>query len=181
MKEQNTAKVYASSFIQLAKEKNVDLASELTKLTEVINASNDLENVFFLDVFTVEEKLNVFKAISEKINLSAVVVASINYLINEKRIGLLPLIFKEVIVIDDHEKGFLRGVIEGADATISDDYKNKIVSVVKQKLGKEAQFEYKQSEKVTAGYKITVEDMQLDASLDAQLMDFKKSILGGNI
>ena len=181
MKEQSIAKAYAASFLQLAKEKKVDLAAELTRLTEVINASNDLENVLFLDVFTVEEKVAVFGDIAKKINLSDIVIASINYLINEKRVGILPLIFKEVIVIDDHEKGFLRGVIEGASETLSDDYRNKITAVVKNKLGRAAQFEYKKSDKVTAGYRVTVDDMQLDASLDAQLMDFKKSILGGNI
>lgn len=178
MKEQNIAKVYAHSFLQLAKEKNVDLAAELTNFTIAINASNDLENVLFLDVFTTTEKEEVFKAIADKLNLSAVVKASINYLIAEKRIGLLPLIFKEVIVIDDHEKGFLRGVIEGAEASVSDAMKSKIVSVVKTKLGKEAQFEYRQSNQVSAGYRVTVDDMQLDASLEAQLVDFKNSILG---
>ena len=181
MKEQNIAKVYATSFLQLAKEKDANLADELTKLTEVINTSNDLENVLFLDVFTVNEKLAVFADIAKKINLSDVVVSSVNYLIGEKRIGLLPLIFKEVIVIDDHEKGFLRGIIEGAGDDINPEYKNKIVAMVKTKLGREAQFDYKKSEKVTAGYRVTVDDMQLDASLDAQLMDFKKSILGTSL
>ena len=57
MKEQNIAKVYAHSFLQLATEHNFNVADELTKLTEVINTSNDLENVLFLDVFTTEEKI----------------------------------------------------------------------------------------------------------------------------
>ena len=55
-------------------------------------------------------------------------------LLNEKRIGILPLIFKEIIIIDDHEKGFLRGTIEGASDTISDEQKNKLLASIPSSL-----------------------------------------------
>ena len=51
MKEQNTARIYAKSFLELGKDNNINIAEELTKFNEVINSSNDLENVLFLDVF----------------------------------------------------------------------------------------------------------------------------------
>ena len=179
MKEQNTARIYAKSFLELGKENNINFAEELTKLTLTINSSNDLENVLFLDVFSDEEKLDVFKAIAEKIKLAPIVTLAVKYLIEEKRIGFLPLIFKEIIVIDDHEKGFLRGVIEGSADSISEDYKNKLMAAIKKELGgKEPLLEYKQNNKVTAGYKVTVEDLQVDASVDNQLKHFKDSVLG---
>jgi F-type H+-transporting ATPase subunit delta len=179
MKEQITARIYAKSFLELGKDNNINIAEELTKFNETINSSNDLENVLFLDVFSNDEKLDVFKAIAEKIKLAPIVISAINYLIQEKRIGLLPVIYKEIIVIDDHEKGFLRGVIEGSADSISDDYKNKLIAAIKKELGgKEPILEYKQSNKVTAGYKVTVEDLQVDASVDNQLKHFKDSVLG---
>ena len=179
MKEQNTAKIYAKSFLELGKENKINFAEEIIRLTETINASNDLENVLFLDVFTNEEKLDVFKAIAERIKLSPIVISSVNYLIEERRIGILPLIFKEIVVIDDHEKGFLRGVIEGSADSISEEYKNKLMAILKKELaGKEPILEYKKSDKITAGYKVTVEDLQIDASVDNQLKHFKGSVLG---
>ena len=82
-------------------------------------------------------------------------------------------------MIDDHEKGFLRGVIEGSADTISDEYKNKLMDAIKKELGgKEPILQYKQNNKVTAGYKVTVEDLQVDASVDNQLKHFKDSVLG---
>lgn len=179
MKEENTAKIYAKSFLELGKENNINFAEELTRLTETINISNDLENVLFLDVFSQEDKFSVFNSIAEKISLHKVTIASVNYLITEGRISLLPLIFKEVIVIDDHEKGFLRGTIEGSSDSISDEHKDKLLASLKSQIsGKEPILDYIKNEKVTAGYKVTVEDLQLDASVDNQLKHFKESVLG---
>lgn len=177
MKEQNVSKAYAKAIIELAKEAKVDVADELTRLNEVINKNNDLETVFFLDVFTVEEKLAVAKDLLAKLNLSSVVNNFVSFLIMEKRLEIFPLIYKEIIVIDDHEKGFLRGTIEGSGETVSDEFKFKMVSYLKEKAGIEAELEYKQNDKITAGYRVTVEDLQLDASLDNQLEIFKESVL----
>lgn len=177
MKEQIIAKAYAQAIVEMSDEMKLDLTSELTKLTETINKSNDLETLLFLEVFTADEKLAVLEAVMNKLGLSATTKNFMNLLIEEQRIGLMPMIYKNVVVIDDHRKGFLRGTIEGAEASIPDDVKNKLKSYLQQKLGKEAILEYKQSNNVTAGYKVTVEDLQLDASLENQLEKFKESVL----
>lgn len=178
MKEQAVAKVYAKSLLEIGEEKKVNMAEELTKLTVAINGSNELENVLFLEVFTLDEKKNVFTDIAKKINLSPVTTNIVNFLIDEKRIGLLPLIFKEIIVIDDEKRGFIKGTIEGNTAEIDDATKNKITAFIKSKLGREPHLDYVQNGNVSAGFKVTVEDLQLDASLDNQLEKFKQSIIG---
>lgn len=178
MKNENIAKVYATTLIELANDNSIDIAEELTLLTEVINSSNDLENVLFLDVFTNEEKDDVFSEIAEKLSLSEILISAIKYLIVEKRISLLPLIYKEVIVIDDEKKGFLKGTIEGLEDSISDEDKDRLVSTLKKELGSlKPVLEYKKNNNITAGYKITVGDLQLDATVDNQLKTFRESIL----
>jgi len=177
MKEQIVAKAYAQSLIDLALEAKVDAAKELTDLNIVINSNNDLENLLFLDVFTIEEKEDVLKEILSKLNTSPIVASFVNFLISEKRIGIFPLIYKEVIVIDDHNKGFLRGVIEGSDSEVSAEFKSKMTTYLKDKLGINTELTYKQNDDITAGYRVTVEDLQLDASLDNQLTKFKDSVL----
>ena len=177
MKEAIIANAYAKSIYSLGVEMNVDVAAELTKFTEAINGSNDLETLLFLDVFTYEEKSEVLNIILEKLSLSGLTKNALNYLIQEKRINLFPMIFKNIIVIDDHKKGFLRGVIEGQGADVEEGFKKKLETYLREKLGKETQLTYVQSEKVTAGYKVTVEDLQLDASLDNQLNILKDTIL----
>lgn len=179
MKDKIIAKIYAKTFTELAKENNIDVAKELTSLQEVINSSNDLENVLFLDIFAEEEKSDIFKTISEKINLSKIITAAVQYLISEKRIGLLPLIYNEVMIADDYEKGFMRGTIEGNTETIDEVYKEKLINHLKNSLnGKTAVLDYKKNDAVTAGYKVTVGDFQLDATIDNQLQSFRDSVLG---
>ena len=177
MKEQIVAKAYAQSIIELGKESNVDVAKELTDLSTLINKSNDLENLLFLDVFAVEDKIEILNEIISKMGLSPIVKHFLNFLVNEKRIGLFPLIFKDVIVIDDHNKGFLRGTIEGSDSDVSPEFKAKMTTYLKEKLGLTAELTYVKNDDITAGYKVTVDDLQLDASLDNQLNKFKDSVL----
>ena len=137
MKEQIIAKAYAQSIVELGVEMKLDLVSELTTLTEAINKNNDLETLLFLDVFTAEEKLNVLNEIMKRMNLSQITINFIQFLIQEQRIGLMPMIFKNVIVIDDHNKGFLRGTIEGSEESIPADVKEKLKVYLKGKLGSE--------------------------------------------
>jgi F-type H+-transporting ATPase subunit delta len=177
MKDKIIAKVYAASLYELGKEQDINVVEDLTKLTEVINASNDLENVLFLEVFTTEEKLDVFSDFSKKLNLSSLVSNTVKFLIQEKRLNVLPLIFMELIVIDDAAKGFLRGSIEGSEDSIDDAAVAKIKDFLKNKLGKEAILDYKKNEKISAGYRITVEDFQIDASLENQFEQLKNTIL----
>ena len=177
MKEQAVAKVYAKSLLELGDEKKVGLADELIKLTEVINKSNELENVLFLELFTMDEKKVVFAEVAKKLNLSPITTETVKYLIDEKRIGILPLIIKEIIVLDDDRKGFLKGTIEGNNTEIDDATRTKIESFIKNKLGRTPQLDYVQNGNVSAGFKVTVGDLQLDASLDNQLEQFKQSIL----
>ncbi|MCK6593825.1 MAG: F0F1 ATP synthase subunit delta [Bacteriovoracaceae bacterium] len=177
MKESIIAKAYAQSIVDLTTETKTDLIGELTTLTELINNNNDFETVLFMDSFTIEEKSSVVEAVCDKAKFSALTKNLMLFLLNEKRIGLFPMIFKNVIVIDDHNKGFLRGTIEGSEESIPEDVKNKLISYLKSKLGKEPKLEYSKSKTLTAGYRVTVEDLQLDATVDHQLDIFKESVL----
>ena len=69
MKPQIIAKVYAKSIMELAGE-NIDAAKELTDFNLLINECNDLENVLFSEVFTMDEKKDVLSLILQKLKLS---------------------------------------------------------------------------------------------------------------
>ncbi len=177
MKEEKIAKAYARSLVELAEAKKIDVAAELTSFNDIIRQNNNLETVMFLDVFTADEKKSVVNAVIEKMHLSALLKHFVDYLLDEKRLGLFPLIFKEVIVMDDYKKGFMRGTIEGSEEDLSPEMLSKLTKQLEKELHHRAQLEYRKSESVSAGYRITVGDLQLDASLDHQLNILKNSII----
>ncbi len=177
MKEAIVAKAYAQALIQIGEDKKIEVANELTSLNEVINGSNDLESLLFFGVFTEEEKTGVLSIIMDKLNLSVVTKNFLNFLLQEGRISLLPLIYKEVIVIDDHKRGFLRGTVEGGENTPNGEYVEKIKIYLEEKIGKKIELTYSKNEDIAAGYRVTVEDLQLDASIENQLNQFKDSVL----
>lgn len=177
MKEKLIAKSYAKTISQLGQELKVDVAEELTQLTDIINANNDLETLLFLDVFTTEEKQTVLDEVMTKLNLSQVVIHFMKFLLQEKRVSLFPLIYKDVIVLDDEAKGFMRGTVEGVTEEADPSFTEKMTSFLAKKLGKTIKLNYTKNEEMTAGYRVTVGDLQLDASLDNQLNKFKETVL----
>ena len=177
MKEQNVARAYAKSIIELAEEQNIDVATELTTFNETVSTSNNFEHLLFSEAFSVEEKLDITSAVLDKLGLSPITKNFVKFMVGEKRVHLFPLAFKEVIVIDDHKRGFLKGTIEGSDDSVSPEFLEKIKSFLNEKLNAKTELSYVKTDKVSAGYRVTVEDLQLDASLDNQLDNFKDQVL----
>jgi F-type H+-transporting ATPase subunit delta len=178
MKEQITAKSYAKSIMELGDSSKIDVATELLNFNLLINECNDLENVLYLDLFTFEEKQSVLNEVINKSKLSSLMSHFLSFLLQEKRLNLLPLIWKEVTIIDDDRRGFLKGVVYGSEESISNSDKELLEKYLTSKLQKKASLEYEQSKSITAGFRVTLDDLQLDASIDNQLDQLKSSILG---
>ena len=82
-----------------------------------------------------------------------------------------------MIVLDDDQKGFLKGVVEGAEAHADPKIIDQMKAFLKTRLGREPNLSYVQNANISAGYRVTVEDLQMDASLDHQLDQFKNSVI----
>jgi len=177
VKVSNVAKAYANAIYDLGKDQGVDIVGDLTKLQEAINTNNNLENVLYLEVFTEEEKKAVIADVLTKLGVNNLVKNLIQYLTNEKRMNIFPSVYKELIVRDDHEKGFLKGNIEGNEATLSAETRKTLEDFVQKVLNKKVQLKYEMRADVAAGYKITVEDLQLDATIENQLKRFEETVL----
>ena len=177
MKEQALSQTYARAMMELGKKRGVRIVEELEKVLDLVENHRNLGDVFYLDVFTVEEKCSVFSRIAERISLNKIVGNFIRFLFSEKRIYLLPSIYGEVVVLDDWEKGIIRGTIEGRDASVNSDLVGKIKDELKRRLKGNIELTYRRSNEISAGYRVTMKGMMLDASLDHQLQRFKKPIL----
>ncbi len=177
MKEQVVAKIYAKALTELGEKNKLDVCEELTRLQLCINESNHLENLLFLEVFTIEEKKNVLNEISKRLKLSSVVSSFLIYLVEQRRISVLPLIYRDIVVIDDSKRGFMKGIIEGSDDVVDPLIQNRLMSYLKEKVGKNIELVYQQNSEIAAGHRVTVGDLQLDATLENQLNKFKQDII----
>jgi len=174
----NIARAYARSIIGLGEERNFDIAAELLSFDQLISSSNDLESLLFLGIFTAQEKKNVLEKLFEINKVSDLLRNVFYFLIEEKRIQLYPLIFKEVTVLDDLKKGFIVTKIEGIFEDLPKDHEAKILQFLTSKLDRRPKVHYKKNNEILAGYKVTAEDLQLDASLNTQFDQLKKDIIG---
>ena len=178
MKRQIVAKAYARSVMSLGKEQKIDVAKEMLVLSQLILSNNDLENLLYLDIFTYEEKESILKVLFDRLELSTLSQNFMHVLLAEHRMALFPLIFKELTLMDDHEKGFVRGEIFGRSDKIPEKDSEILNKYIMAQLKRKPVLTYHKSDKVSAGYKVVVEDLELDASIDHQLAMLKNSILG---
>jgi len=176
MKEQIIAQTYAQAIRSISKDEGFDAVEELVKFNSAINVSSDLEQILFLEAFSDEEKSGVLEDITNKLGVHKTIQNFMKYLISEKRINLINMIYKEVVILDDDEKGFLKGTIEGASENVDEPTKKKIIEHLEKKLNKKVNLSYIKNKKITAGYRVNAGDYLMDASLDNQFDEFKKTI-----
>lgn len=178
MNNKKIARIYAQALFKLGIEQNINIVGEMILLNELIRECNDLENLIFLEVFSLEEKHQVLSAVfnGEK-SFSTLFTNFIFFLLQERRLGLLLTIYQELVILDDHQKGFISGVIEGRDEGISPTLENKILAHLQEKLQLTPKLQYRQNSEITAGYKITAGNYQIDSRLDRQLSQMQEQIL----
>ena len=175
--QQQVSRAYARAIGEISNELNINLSQELTKVWEAISSCNDLENLLFFDVFTLEERSETLSVILDKLQSHAVIKNFLLFLVQEKRMSIFPLIYKEIIIAEDFKDGFISGEIEGPEDKIDDQMLSKIKNYLEEKLNLKTRLDYKRNEKISAGYKVTVGDLQLDATLENQLKRFKEEVL----
>ena len=176
-KKSQIAKAYASAITQIAESYDFNLSAEIVKFSEIISTSNYLENLMSLDVFTAEERIIVLDEIFNREKFNEVFVNFIKFLVVEKRFDLFSMIYKEVIIREDFKMGVINGIVEGSDKEPNDLLISQMKEYLENKIGLKAKLEYRENNNISAGYKATVGDLQIDATLENQLKKFKEQIL----
>ena len=181
MKQQNVAQVYARALMEISEAKQTHAIQGLETFLKLMNKVSHLKELFFLEIFTREEKLSVFSTIAKKIQMDRTLKDFITFLFNEKRMTILPSLLTEMKALNDEKKGIVRGVVEGREKKVLKEKVAKIEKFLKEKLNKRVQLTYKSTEEVTAGYKVLVGDLLIDISLDGQLRQFRRSMFDGRL
>jgi F-type H+-transporting ATPase subunit delta len=174
MKNKLVAQVYATALLGLGEKEKI--IEDIQNFITILNDSNELENVLFLEVFKPEEKKNLIESINQKASFTDSFFNFLNYLIDEKRINLITQIYKETILAEEKATGIVKGVIEGHEDSINTEILEKIKKFTEQKIGVKTNLEYLKNENIIAGFRISIGDHLLDATVDNQLEQFKKEV-----
>ncbi len=178
MKELLLAKIYAQALYDLAKAQHLDIEKEFTSFQEAISSSNDLENVLFLDVFSLEEKKMVLSDLFSHLKSPSLLVNFISFLLGEDRLKISLLIYKEMMVLDDNEKGLLRGTIWGAENKAPPAIVERYTKFLDKKLNSTVHLDYQSDSRILGGHRVLVDDLLLDATVNSQIEELKQYILG---
>ena len=175
MKNSIVAKVYAQAVVKLAEEKSCPIFSDITAIIDLLNHSPMLEQVLFLKVFTEIEKNQILNDVLVKLEINQLTKNFLLFLLAEKRLSLLPQIYKELITIEDASKGFMKVYVEGPLDQLELKAQASLEKYLLEKLGYKSSITYKKNEKISAGYQVSAGDYLLDATLKTQLNSFKNT------
>lgn len=175
MNTSSVAKIYEQSLRELAIHQKVNnIGEELKKLIKTINEHPLLAKLLFLEVFSPTEKKEVLLAIFNRLSFSKLMKNFILYLIEERRVDFLPLIYNEFLIEENLQKGFATGSIEGTEDKISKEDTQLLEIFIENRLQLKTQLVYKHNSDIVGGYRIIVGDFLVDATIDYQLDQFKK-------
>ena len=90
--------------------------------------------------------------------------------------NIFPLIYKELIISEELKDGFISGVIEGSD-DLPEGYLEKVTKYLEEKIKLSPKLTFKKNPDITAGFKVTVGDLQLDTTIENQFEQLKSDIL----
>ena len=171
-----TSKIYAKAIYQLGQKEGVSVAQEISAVEKMLKREKKLANILLVDVFTIKERMKLVSDLANELKWSNLIKRFLLFLLQEKRFNLFFAIREEIAILDDEEKGQLRGVVEGVGDKFDPSVEKEIQSYLSLALKKKILLEYKQT-KLCAGFRVTVGDYHIDASLPHQLARFKDSLL----
>ena len=182
MKISQSAKTYADALIKMSQDGLMtydDILKDLETVTEIIKSSADLKNVLVTPAVPTEQKLEIINDIfNNQINQN--ILNFLKILAEKKRFNE----FEEIIEAFKQELDEINNVkritvISAID--LSDEYKQKIINKLHEKLNKTIYAEWQKDEAVIGGLIIHIDDNVIDTSIKNKLENLSKNIIKGNL
>ncbi len=171
---------YAVALAEVA-EKSGDLEkvrAELLALAEVLEGDPHLLFAARSAARSREEKRRTFEAVSGKLGLCRPTSRLLEYLVEHKRIEILPDLASSFAREADRRLNILRGELVSA-VPLEPEQKARIVEALVERTGARIELEDKVDESLIAGFRVTLADRLFDGSLRNQLQRMKERLAHG--
>lgn len=165
------SKIYANALVGLNADKNT-IINDLTQIIEVIEQSEDLRAILSNSSVNFNKKKEILSEIfGGKIDEKLI---NFLYILTEKnKINLLGEILKSFEQISAENSGI--SVVEIISATeLNQDYKNRIINKLEQKLDKKVEPYWNIEPEIIGGLIFKIGDTVIDSSLKNKIENFSK-------
>ncbi len=175
------ARVYASSLVEIGRDKDIlpQLEGELKFVVDLINEDWDLRQYLTSPGFVKESKKKFINDVFSG-KLSEYIVNLLNILIENDRQSLIGEVYQAVVDLADQFSNRQRVTVvsrDNLDSTTLD----KISSVLKNKLDKEIILKEEIKESILGGIIIKIDDLVIDGSLAKDLKNIRNNLLNSKV
>jgi len=180
LKEQILARRYARALFAIGEDNGEykKYGEELAAIAEVLDYNPKILQVFKNPIIRTEDKKDIVKKLTDKIQASKIVQNFCLLLGDKERLGNFLSIQKYYNKLLDQKEGLLRGKLVTA-IELSSEKQNDIRSKLEEKFAQSLILEHEKNDSILGGLVLQVGDKVYDASLKAQLDRLKENIKRG--
>ncbi|MDD5244027.1 MAG: ATP synthase F1 subunit delta [Syntrophorhabdaceae bacterium] len=178
MISRSIAKRYAKGLFAVG-EKNGKYRSyfeELEGVLSVFDKEQRLKKALMLPLLEVQKRKELLSDVMRALGVSPSVSSLFNILIENNRMGYLPVIRDVYQELVDDKEGMVRGTLWTA-YPLEETSRNRIAEVLKDKFNKEVTLETLEDKSLIGGVKVVIKGTIIDGSVKKQIETLKENIL----
>jgi len=172
------AKRYAKGLFAVG-EKNGKYRSYLEELEGVLSVFDKeqrLKKALMLPLLEVQKRKELLSDVMRALGVSPPVSGLFNILVENNRMGYLPVIRDVYQELVDDKEGRVRGTLWAA-YPLEETSRNRIAEVLKDKFNKEVTLETLEDKSLIGGVKVVIKGTIIDGSVKKQIETLKENIL----
>jgi F-type H+-transporting ATPase subunit delta len=172
------AKRYAKGLFAVG-EKNGKYRSYLEELEGVLSVFDKeerLKKALMLPLLEVQKRKELLSDVMRALGVSPSVSSLFNILVENNRMGYLPVIRDVYQELVDDKEGRVRGTLWTA-YPLEETSRNRIAEVLKDKFNKEVTLETLEDKSLIGGVKVVIKGTIIDGSVKKQIETLKENIL----
>ncbi|MDD5008452.1 MAG: ATP synthase F1 subunit delta [Syntrophorhabdaceae bacterium] len=178
MISRSIAKRYAKGLFAVG-EKNGKYRSYLEELEGVLSVFDKeerLKKALMLPLLEVQKRKELLSDVMRALGVSPSVSSLFNILVENNRMGYLPVIRDVYQELVDDKEGRVRGTLWTA-YPLEETSRNRIAEVLKDKFNKEVTLETLEDKSLIGGVKVVIKGTIIDGSVKKQIETLKENIL----
>ena len=173
-----SAERYSLALFELSEENNIlsQIEDQSTSMLNLINQSNDFNNLIKDPTISEENLFNVINQIAENYKLDNLFKNFLLFLIQKRRLFFIERILKSFVEICSRKRGELKAELKSAKNLSSDEIKN-ITQVLTQNFSSKIKLNYKNDENLIGGLVVQVGSTMVDTSIKNKLQQIENRMI----